>query len=316
MFIRPAVAPIRLPDLSTGKSSDDGDVFSEGQRMMATAADGSTADVRRILITGAGGNMGRLLRSRLAAPGRILRLLDRTVLEPAGPGEAVELVTASVTDYDAMLAACDGVDAILHLGGLSVEAAFSDILEVNVGGSHCVLEAAHRRGVRKVLLASSNHAVGYYSRDDAPPEGLPADLPSRPDSYYGWSKSAMEALGRLYVDTYQLDVFCLRIGSCFDRPADARQLSTWMSPDDAARLVNACLATDGMGFQLLWGVSANTRGWWSLEAGERVGYHPVDDAETYAAELISRLGEPDLSAPEHHLVGGKFCAAPLGVPMV
>jgi nucleoside-diphosphate-sugar epimerase len=236
-------------------------------------------------------------------------------LAPADPGEAVETISASVTDFAAVLAACEGVDAIIHLGGLSGEAPFEEILHTNVLGSQHVLEAARRQGVRKVLLASSNHAVGYFSRDDAPPDGLPADLPPRPDSFYGWSKTAVESLGRLYVDTYGLDVYCLRIGSCFDVPTNVRHLSTWMSPEDSARLMDACLRTDNGGFQVVWGVSANTRRWWSLKAGEQVGYQPVDDAEAFAAELIGRLGEVDVSHPDHHLVGGELCASPLGVPM-
>ncbi len=275
-----------------------------------------TATVQeRILITGAGGNMGRMLRTRLAAPGRNLRLLNRSPLSPALPGEAVETILASVTDFSAILAACEGVDAVIHLGGLSGEASFDEILHTNVLGSQHVLEAARRQGVRKVLLASSNHAVGYYTRDDAPADGLPADLPPRPDSYYGWSKTAVESLGRLYADTYGMDVYCLRIGSCFEVPSNVRHLSTWLSPDDGAGLMDACLRTDNGGFQLIWGVSANTRRWWSLKAGEQIGFQPVDDAEVFAADLIEKLGEPDLTGPAHRLVGGDLCANPLGVPM-
>lgn len=269
----------------------------------------------RVLITGAGGNMGQMLRTRLAAPGRILRLLNRSPQTPAGPDEAVETVSASVTDLDALISACDGVDAVIHLGGLSGEAPFDQILQTNIQGSQNVLEAAHRQGVRRVVLASSNHAVGYYGRVDAPLEGLPADLPPRPDSYYGWSKTGLESLGRLYVDTYGMDVFCLRIGSCFPVPTDVRHLSTWMSPDDSARLMQACLDTDNGGFHLIWGVSANTRRWWSLKAGEQIGYHPVDDAEVFARELIEKFGEADLGQPVHQLVGGGLCASSLGVPM-
>src|SRR6478735_477081 len=280
------------------------DTYRRSNNMTAAAR-------QRVLITGAGGNMGRMLRERLAAPGRTLRLLNRSPLTPAGPGEAVETISASVTDFAAVLAACEGVDAIIHLGGLSGEAPFEEILHTNVLGSQHVLEAARRQGVRKVLLASSNHAVGYFSRDDAPPDGLPADLPPRPDSFYGWSKTAVESLGRLYADTYPLDVYCLRIGSCFEVPFNVRHLSTWLSPDDSARLINACLSTDNGGFHLLWGVSANTRRWWSLRSGEQVGYHPVDDAEAFAADLIGQLGEADLNHPDHHLVGGELCASPL-----
>ena len=266
----------------------------------------------RILITGAGGNMGRMLRARLAAPGRILRLLNRSPIAAAAPGEAVEIVTATVTDLDAMVAACKDVDAVIHLGGISQEAPFDEILQSNIVGSYCVLEAARRQGVTRVLLASSNHAVGYASRDDVPAAGLPADQPPRPDSFYGWGKTAMESLGRLYVDTYGMDVFCLRIGSCFPEPTDLRGLATWLSPDDAGRLVEACLNTDHAGFQLIWGVSNNTRRWWSLTAGEAIGYHPLDDAERFAGKLLAEFGEPNLDLPVHRLVGGQTCAVPLG----
>jgi nucleoside-diphosphate-sugar epimerase len=269
----------------------------------------------RILITGAGGGMGRILRPRLARPGRTLRLLDVAAVAPAAEGEQVETVTGSVSDFGAMLTACEGVDAIIHLGGLSKEAPFDEILETNVKGTYCLLEAAHRQGVRRVVLASSNHAVGYASRDDAPPEGLPADLLPRPDSFYGWSKAANESLGSLYADTYGMDVFCLRIGSCFEEPADLRGLTTWMSPDDAGKLMEACLHTADGGFRLVWGISPNTRRWWSMTAGEEIGYHPLDDAEVFAGKLIDKFGEPDLTDPIHHLVGGKFCAVPLGERM-
>lgn len=270
----------------------------------------------RILITGAGGNMGQLLRGRLVKPGRTLRLLDRTPVTPAGPGEDIEAVVASVTDLDAMIAACEGVDAIIHLGGTSKEAPFEEILDTNVRGSYSILEAAHRQGVPRVVLASSNHAVGYYLRDDSPAEGLPADLPPRPDSYYGWSKAAMESLGRLYVDTYGMDVFSVRIGSCFVEPLDVRMLTTWMSPDDGARLMEACLLTDQGGFQLVWGVSPNTRRWWSLTAGEAIGFHPVDDSEAFADKLIAQFGPANPEDLLHRLVGGKFCFVPLGERMV
>lgn len=274
----------------------------------------STDTTQVILLTGAGGNMGEMLRDRLARPGRILRLLD--LAEPGQPvREREELVLASVTDQRAVSEACAGVDAIVHLGGLSKEAPWQEILDVNVHGTRTVLEGAHEHGVRRVVLASSNHAVGYYTRDDAPAAGLPADLPARPDSYYGWSKTALESLAQLYTDTYGMDVVCLRIGTCFDRPRDTRGLSTWMSPDDAGRLLEAALGAAPGPMRYVWGISRNTRRWFSLEAGERIGYHPMDDAEVFAPDLIARLGEPDLGDPVHRLVGGQFCLVPLGERM-
>jgi uronate dehydrogenase len=262
----------------------------------------------RILMTGAAGGVGTLLRPRLARDGRVLRLLDLAAVEP-GPGE--EAVTADVTDPAAMAEAMDGVDAVIHLGGRSGERPWQEILEVNINGTYMVLEAARKAGVGHVVLASSNHAVGFHPRTDRPGEEAPDYLFPRPDTYYGVSKVTKEALGSLYHDRYGMAVTCLRIGSCFERPKDLRMLSTWLSPDDCARLVEASLAADG--YHVVWGVSANTRGWWSLEEGRSIGYEPKDDAELYAPALIAEHGELDPAAMEHALLGGRFCGPRLDV---
>lgn len=266
----------------------------------------------RLLVTGAAGNMGRLLRPRLARPGRTLRLVDVTRQQPAGPDE--EVVTASVTDPAAMAEVCSDVDALLHLGGISLEAPWQEIVAVNIDGTHTLLEAAREAGIRKVILASSNHAVGYYTRDDAPPGGLAAGVPARPDTYYGVSKAAMEALGRLYADRFGLSVVCVRIGTCFAEPGSVRGLSTWMSPDDGERLVEAALALSEPGFRLVWGISRNTRRWWSLAEGEAIGYHPVDDAEQHADKYLDG-SEPDPTDPVLWYLGGQFLDVQLGTRM-
>jgi nucleoside-diphosphate-sugar epimerase len=265
-----------------------------------------------VLITGANGVVGRLMRPRLAREGRVLRLLDIVRPEPAAEGEAVEVIEASVTDEAAMRAACEGVDAIIHLGGISVEAPWADILSANIDGTRVVLEAARDAGVRRVVLASSNHATGFYDLENAPEGGLPADVFPRPDTYYGVSKVALEALGSLFHDRYGIDVTALRIGSCFEKPWDRRSLWTWMSPDDGARLLEACLATPEPGYRVVWGISRNTRNWWSLEAGEAIGYHPQDDSEVFAAELLGDAIDDGPQGPEERLAGGKFCFTPLG----
>lgn len=269
-----------------------------------------------VLITGANGVVGRLMRPRLAREGRTLRLLDVVRPEPAAEGEAVEIIEASVTDEVAMRAACEGADAIIHLGGISVEAPWADILSVNIDGTRVVLEAARDAGVRRVVLASSNHATGFYDLEtvstDGPEGGLPANAFPRPDTYYGVSKVAMEALGSLFHDRYGIDVTAVRIGSCFEQPWDRRSLWTWMSPDDGARLLEACLAIPEPGFRVVWGISRNTRNWWSLEAGEAIGYHPQDDSEVYAAELLGDAVDDGPQGPDERLAGGKFCFTPLG----
>ncbi|CAM4164368.1 NAD(P)-dependent oxidoreductase [Kibdelosporangium persicum] len=259
---------------------------------------------QRILITGAAGGVGTLMRPRLAADDRILRLLDIAELPAAADGERVETIQASITDMDAMERACEGVDAVIHLGGHSLEQVWSKILDVNINGTYVVLEAARRQGVKRVVLASSNHAVGYIKEAD----GEAADYAfPRPDTNYGVSKAAMEALGSMYADRYGMDVICVRIGSCFAKPKDVRMLSTWLSPDDGARLFEACLATPKPGFRIVWGVSDNTRRWFSLDEARKLGYESKDDSEEFAAEVLARHGELDPGSYAARYLGGAWC---------
>lgn len=247
----------------------------------------------KILMTGSEGRIGRALQLRLARPGRTLRLLDPAREEP---------FRGSVTDPGLVLAASTGVDAVVHLGGISAEAPWAEILDVNIDGTRTVLDAAVRAGVPRVVLASSNHATGMTPVPAA--GGLPADVAFRPDTFYGVGKVAMEALGALYADRHGLDVVSLRIGTCAERPRSTRELSTWLSFDDCARLVEACLTAPGpLGHRIVWGMSANTRGFVSHAAGEALGYHPADDAEAFAGDVD---GEPE------PLVGGAFTRFPLG----
>jgi hypothetical protein len=263
-----------------------------------------------IVVTGAAGRIGTMLRSRLAGQGRVLRLLDIAALT-AGAGE--EAVAASVTDIDAMTAACAGADAVIHLGGIPSEAAWERVLDVNINGSYTVLEAARRAGVGRVILASSNHAVGFTPRSDFP---VPDFAYPAPDTYYGASKAAGEAVAALYARRYGLDAICIRILSCFERPLGPRMLGSWLSPDDAGRLFEACLDAPSPGFQVIYGVSANTRGGWvSLDAARALGYEPLDDAEVYAPELIAAEGEPDPDDPEFRYLGGDFTFAVLDAPI-
>jgi uronate dehydrogenase len=280
--------------------------------VVAAAAGGHP--VRRLLMTGAAGNMGRLLRPLLRREGRVLRVADITMIEDVHPDE--EAKTFDLTDPAAVAEACRDVDAVLHLGGLSTEARFDQLLAVNLTGSRNVLQAAVDAGVPRVILASSNHAVGYYRRADVPPgsDGLPGDLPPRPDTFYGWSKAAVESLGSLYHDRYGLGVICLRIGSCFAEPVGSRGLATWLAPVDAGRLVEACLSAPDVGFTVAWAVSDNTRRWWSLAEAAALGYESIEDAEKFAPARVMELGEPDLTDPVHDLVGGSLVLAPLGEP--
>jgi len=275
-------------------------------------------------MTGAAGRIGTMLRPRLARPGRVLRLLDVAPLAaPAGPAE--ESVTASVTDMAAMTAACAGADAVIHLGGIPAEDAWAPILDVNINGTYTVFEAARRAGVPRVVFASSNHAVGFAPRESFP---VPDGASPVPDTYYGVSKAAGEALGVMYAHRYGIDAICVRILSCFDRPASPRMLATWLSPDDAGRLFEVCLTAAAPGFRVVYGVSANTRGGWvSLDAARALGYEPRDDAEAYATEVLAatRTGAeapplpgnewPDPADPVFRYLGGEFTFPSFDAPV-
>ena len=256
-----------------------------------------------VVLTGAAGQIGRMLRARLARPGRLLRLVDIAPLSPAAGEEAIQ---ASVTDLAAMTAACAGAAAVIHLGGIASEAPWAQIAEVNINGTYVIFEAARRAGAGRVIFASSNHAVGFTPRAEFP---VPDYAFPVPDTYYGVSKVAGEALASLYHSRYGLDAICLRILTCADRPRFARALSTWLSPDDAGRLFEACLTAPSPGFRVAYGVSANTRGGLvSLAEAKSLGYEPQDDAEAYAAEVIAAGGEPDPdSDPVLAHLGGQFC---------
>jgi uronate dehydrogenase len=245
-----------------------------------------------ILLTGAAGEIGSRLRAPLREAASELRLTDVAPLDAEADNESVH--PADLADLDALRAAADGVQAVVHLGGVPVEAPFEELAPANLTGCYHAYEAARLGGAERFVFASSNHATGYYPADHR----LVGTEPPRPDSLYGVSKVYGEALGRLYHDKFGLRVACLRIGSFQERPLDPRMLHTWISVPDMARLVLACLTSERLGFEVVYGVSANTRSWWAAAPGRRLGYEPHDDAEAFAAEL----GEPEAGAPQ----GGEF----------
>lgn len=263
---------------------------------------------RTVLITGAAGRLGTLLRSGLARPGRTLRLLDVAQPPPAEPDEAVEVVVGSVIDQALMAEACSGVDAIIHLAGYTRESAWADAVAVNINGTQALFDAAQRAGVNRVILASSNHAAGFRELASAP---LPADSSPRPDTYYGVSKAAIEALGSLFASRFGMDVIAIRLGTCGPDPVrlGPRGLMTWLSPGDAVRLFDACLDCPSPGYRIIWGVSDNTRRTVSLSEAEALGYKSQDDAERFAEPTMTTHG-----ADSRYLGGARFCEGQLGVP--
>jgi nucleoside-diphosphate-sugar epimerase len=260
---------------------------------------------QKILITGAAGTIGSWLRHSLAQPGRALRLLDTAVQPALQPGENAELIVASFLERDAIDNACRDVSAVIHLGGLSTGGySWDEYLEVNINGTHAVLEAARKAGVPRVIYASSHHAVGFQPSNSG--ISLPDYLFPRPDSFYGVSKVASEGLCSLYHDRHGLDIVCLRIGSYRDRPTDQRTLWSWLSPGDCTRLFEAALSTPSPGYRVVWGVSANTRAVVALDEAHSIGYVPMDNAEEYANDVAASLASDDPHTRD--LLGGPYTA--------
>ncbi|MEV0585036.1 NAD(P)-dependent oxidoreductase [Nonomuraea sp. NPDC050310] len=233
--------------------------------------------VESVVLTGAAGQVGSVVREPLRR--RVGRLLsvDRVPLTAQGPGEEIRQV--EVTGIDDAMAIVEGVDAVVHLAGVPDEAPLADLLTGNVLGTQHVLEAARRTGVKRVVLASSNRLTGCYPAART----VTAQEPPRPDGLYGVSKVAVEALGRLYADKFGLEVVCLRIGSLEAEPSEPRHLATWLSPRDCAGFVWAALSKPDVTFTAAYAVSANTRRYWELD--DQLGYTPLDDAEAYAGRI-------------------------------
>jgi uronate dehydrogenase len=260
----------------------------------------ASAALPRVLLTGASGGIGRCLHQAFAGRYPRLRLADRV---PAAALHASdEVLTGDLLDPAVAAAAVKDIDCIVHLAGIPRENTWDQILPNNIVATITLFEAARAAGVRRIVFASSNHAIGYHDATHA----LGIDEPVRPDSRYGVSKVFGEALGRLYADKYAMTVACLRIGSFRERPEDARQLSTWIGHRDMAELVRCAIEAPDYGFAIVYGVSANTRAKWTSPDAERLGYRPSQDAEAWAAVLESIA--PPAGDPAARFHGGAFCA--------
>ncbi|MEU5895360.1 MULTISPECIES: NAD(P)-dependent oxidoreductase [Streptomyces] len=260
---------------------------------------------RTVLLTGAAGGLGTLMRGLLPAYGYDLRLLDIRPID-----DEPRALTADLADRDALREAVRGTDAVLHLAGISLESTFDKILKANIEGTYHLYEAAREEGVRRIVFASSNHAVGFTPRPRGDDPLIPVGTPRRPDTFYGLSKSFGEDLAQFYWDKHGIETVSVRIGSCFPEPTSVRMLSVWMSPDDGARLFHAALTAEDVRHTVVYGSSANTRLWWDLASARALGYEPRDDSERYAPKLIAEQGELDPANPDHAHLGGHFCTNP------
>jgi len=259
--------------------------------------------MHRVLITGAGGGIGRSLRESLRGIYPVLRISDRVPLAAAQSGE--EVVYADLADLAAVERIVAGVDGIIHLGGISGENEWEVILQSNIIGTYNLFEAARRARVKRIIVATSNHAVGFYARDHI----IDHRVVPRPDSRYGVSKAFAEALACLYADKHGIGFLCTRIGNFGPQPIDKRRLSIWISPRDYAQLVRIGLEHPEIRYEIVYGVSNNRRSWYDNSNAERLGYRPQDDSEPFAeAVLAAEAGRATDPIAERYQ-GGSFCAA-------
>ena len=235
--------------------------------------------MHRVLLTGAAGGIGRRMRTELSGSYPVLRVSDIESLGEAAAGE--EVAPADLTDPDAVDRLLEGVDGVIHLGGLSVEHDWADIVRINIDATYRFFESAHRAGVKRIVFASSNHSVGFYPRSVC----LTGDERPRPDSRYGLSKVFGEALGQYFADNYAMGVLSIRIGWCHDEPRTPRSLKTWISIRDLTALCRIGLDAPDLHHEIVWGVSGNSGTWWDNETAFRLGFRPRDSSDDRARAL-------------------------------
>jgi uronate dehydrogenase len=260
----------------------------------------------RIVLTGAAGALGSRLREPLSGMARSLVSTDRVGAPETLPNET--WVQADLSDLAAVERLMEGATMVVHFGAIADEAPWDDILASNILGAYTVWEAAHRTGARRVIYASSIHAVGMHAKTDR----IGVDAPHRPDTFYGLSKCFAEDLGRLYWEKRGLESVHLRILSCTEPVANARALGSWLSYADLVRLVTRSIDTPVVGWTVAYGVSANDRAPVSNDGAGHLGYAPRDNAEAFAEAVLAGSEPPDPRDPAHACQGGPFAVVPLG----
>ena len=255
-----------------------------------------------ILITGAAGDVGTRLRKLLKNVYPRIRLSD--IRSPTDLAAGEEFIAADLADYEQVKKITTGIDGVVHLGGHSIEGPWETIHKSNIVGCYNLFEAAYRTGVKRVVFASSNHAVGFYPRD----RKIGVDVTVRPDSRYGVSKAFGEALGSLYADKHGLRVTCIRIGNVNDKPLDKRRLSIWIKPEDLAQLVRIGLEHPDIRFEIFYGASNNAAGWWDNSNARRFGYRPQFRSENFEAEAMEGQAKLPPDPIGQRYQGGPFCS--------
>lgn len=254
----------------------------------------------RILLTGAAGGVGSRLRKLLPAIYPDLVLSDLVKPDDLSPSE--KFVAADLADFAQVQKAVEGVDGIIHLGGFSVEGPWETILNANIIGCYNLFEAARLAGVKRVVFASSNHAVGFHPRS----ETIDTHALVRPDTRYGVSKAFGEALGSLYAFKHNIGVLSIRIGNVGEKPLDERRLAIWLKTEDLVSLIRIGLERENLVYEVIYGMSDNKRAWWDNSRAKELGYQPTGASEDFAAEILAAK-LPKADPVSEFFQGGTFC---------
>jgi uronate dehydrogenase len=257
----------------------------------------------RALLTGAAGALGSQLRKVGHQLASELRLSDRLPFSSLASHERD--FPLDLANLESLIEATHGCEAIIHLGGQGLEASWSTVLHSNIVGTYNVYEAARKNGVKRVIYASSVHAVGFYERYTT----IDASFPTRPDSLYGVSKTFGENLARYYHDKFGIESVCVRIGSCFPEPSDRRHLITWLSYRDLCHFVERALIADCVGCMIAMPTSRNSMSFWDDKAASILGYTPQDSADSYRETILAKTPKGNATDPAVRFQGGSFAAA-------
>ncbi len=261
----------------------------------------------KIVLTGAAGALGSALREPLSRMCEQLVSVDiRDAPEVLASNET--WAVADCAEMEQVAPLLEGAEMVVHFAAIPDERSFEELLRPNFLSSYVIWEAAYRAGVRRVVYASSVHAVGMWETN----AGIDTEAPHRPDTFYGLSKCFTEDLARLYWEKRGLEAVCLRIFSATETPENPRALGTWLSRPDLVRLVERAVDTPTTGFCVVYGVSANDRAPVSNARVSFLGYRPQDNAEAHAAGILARAGAPDPRNPAQMRLGGPFATVPLG----
>ena len=262
--------------------------------------------MKKLVLTGAAGRLGSYLREPLSKMADSLVSTD--IVGDIGKTYSGETyVKANLESLDDMMSVLEGADMVVHFGAYGDEADFDTILGPNIIGAYNVWEAAYQQGVRRVVYASSIHAVGMHPKTDF----IGIDAPHKPDTFYGLAKCFAEDLASLYWDKRKVESVCLRILSCA-QVSNPRAVGTWLSYDDLIHLVERSITTAVTGFSVIYGVSNNDRAPVDNALASHLGYRPKDNAEQFSKKIFAEAGPLDVKDIGNMCHGGPFASVALG----